>query len=75
MLNPTPRTVVVGKINVLLAALGLLFVAGTYWLIALLPEAFAVLLLVVPVLMVISRIWQRSPRTTRIRAPPAPAAT
>jgi Peptidase family M23 len=57
MLNPTPRTVVVGKINVLLAALGLLFVAATYWLIALLPEAFAVLLLVVPVLMVISRIW------------------
>jgi hypothetical protein len=57
MLNPTPSTVVVGKINVLLAALGLLFVAATYWLIALLPEAFAVLLLVVPVLMVISRIW------------------
>ena len=57
MLNPTPRTVVVGKINVLLVALGLLFVAATYWLIALLPEAFAVLLLVVPVLMVISRIW------------------
>ena len=52
-----PPSMVVGKINLLLASLGLLFVAGTYWLIALLPEAFALLLLVLPPLMVVSRIW------------------
>jgi hypothetical protein len=51
------RSIEVGKINLLLASLGLLFVAGTYWLIALLPEALALLLLVVPLLMVVSRIW------------------
>ena len=43
-----PRPIGIGKINMLLASLALLFVAGTYWLISLLPEAFALLLLVVP---------------------------
>jgi hypothetical protein len=51
------RSIVLGKINLLLASLGLLFLAGTYWLIPLLPEAFALLLLVLPPLMVASRTW------------------
>src|SRR5215204_6278867 len=50
--------VVLGKTNLLLAFLGLLFFAVFCWLIPLLPEAFALMLLVLPVLMVTSRIWR-----------------
>jgi hypothetical protein len=50
--------VVLGKTNLLLAFLGLLFFAVFCWFIPLLPEAFALMLLVLPVLMVTSRIWR-----------------
>ena len=51
------RPVVLGKVNLLLALLGLLVLAYAYWIIPLLPEALALLLLVLPPLMVVSRIW------------------
>jgi hypothetical protein len=63
------RSIVLGKINLLLASLGLLFLAGTYWLIPLLPEAFALLLLVLPPLMVAIADMARSTRTARVWAP------
>ena len=50
------RSVVLGKVNLLLALLGLLFIAGAYWF-TLLPEALALLVLVLPLLMVASRTW------------------
>lgn len=52
------RRIAVDKINLILASLALLCVSATCLLISLLPEAFAFLLLVVPLLMVVSRIWQ-----------------
>ncbi len=51
------RPVALGKVNLLLALLGLLFLAGAYWLIPLLPEALALLVLVLPLLMAASRTW------------------
>ena len=51
------RLVALGKVNLLLALLGLLFLAGAY-LIGLLPEALALLVLILPLLMVASRTWR-----------------
>src|SRR3712207_5462227 len=51
------RSVVLGKVNLLLALLGLLVLAYAYLMIPLLPEALALLLLVLPPLMVVTRIW------------------
>jgi hypothetical protein len=51
------RSITLGKVNLLLAFLGLLFLAGAYRVIPLLPEALALLLLVLPLLMVASRAW------------------
>ncbi len=50
------RPVVLGKANLLLACAGLLALAGAYWL-TLLPEALALLLLVLPLLLAASRTW------------------
>src|ERR687893_1891757 len=50
------RTVVLGKVNLLLALLALLLLAGAYRL-ALLPEALALLVLGVAVVTVASRAW------------------
>jgi len=50
------RSIALGKINLLLALLGLLVLAGAYWL-TLLPEALALLLLVLALLMASSRAW------------------
>src|SRR5215210_5815838 len=50
------RSIVLGKVNLLLALLGLLVLAGTYW-VGFLPEALALLLLVVPLVTVVSRAW------------------
>jgi hypothetical protein len=52
--------VVLGKINLLLALLGLLVLAGAYWVglrPALLPEALALLILTLPIVTVASRVW------------------
>ena len=65
------RIIVLGKVNVLLAVLCLLFLAGAYWA-NLLPEALAVLVLtVVPGDGGLSDL-ARSPRGTRVRSPPSP---
>src|SRR5215210_2315823 len=50
------RPVALGKVNLLLALLGLLVLAGTYW-VGFLPEALALLLLVVPLVTAVSRAW------------------
>jgi murein DD-endopeptidase MepM/ murein hydrolase activator NlpD len=50
------RSIVLGKGNLLLALLGLLFLAGAYWL-TLLPEAVALLVLTFSLAMAASRAW------------------
>ena len=50
------RIIVLSKVNVLIAVLCLLFLAGAYWA-NLLPEALAVLVLTVVPVTVASRIW------------------
>src|SRR5829696_9173669 len=49
-------SIALGKINLLLALLGLLFLAGAYWL-TLLPEALALLILTLSLVTVASRAW------------------
>src|ERR687897_955369 len=54
------RPVALGKVNLLLALLGLLFLAGAYWvgfLPAFLPEALALLILTLSLVTVASRAW------------------
>src|SRR5215217_7629296 len=54
------RPVALGKVNLLLALLGLLVLAGAYWvgvLPAFLPEALALLILTFSLLTVASRAW------------------
>jgi hypothetical protein len=54
------RPVALGKINLLLAILGLLAFAGAYWvglLPAFLPEALALLILTLSLVTVASRAW------------------
>ena len=54
------RSIALGKINLLLALLGLLVIAGAYWvgfLPALLPEALTLLILTLSLLTVASRAW------------------
>jgi hypothetical protein len=54
------RPVVLGRINLLLELLGLLVLAGAYWvgfLPALLPEALALLILTLSIVTVASRAW------------------
>lgn len=50
------QTIALGKVNLLLAVLGLLFLAGAYW-INFLPEAVALLVLAVVLGTVTSRVW------------------
>src|SRR5215210_3244943 len=53
-------SIALGKINLLLALLGLLVLAGAYWvgfLPALLPEALALLILTLSIVTVASRAW------------------
>src|SRR5215207_1894854 len=50
------RPVVLGKINLLLALLGLLVLAGAYWL-TFLPEALALLVLILAPVTAASRAW------------------
>ena len=50
------RTIALGKVDLLLTVLGLLFLAGAYW-INFLPEAVALLVLTVVLLTVTSRAW------------------
>jgi Peptidase family M23 len=50
------RSIALGKMNVLVALLGLLFLAGAYW-INLLPEALALLILALSLVTVASRAW------------------
>jgi hypothetical protein len=50
------RSIALGKVNLLLALLGLLVLAGAYW-VGFLPEALALLLLVVPLVTAVSRVW------------------
>ena len=56
-----PRSpIAIGKVNLLLALLGLLVLAGAYWvgvLPALLPEALALLILTLSLLTVATRAW------------------
>jgi hypothetical protein len=51
------RPVTLGKVNLLLALLGLLFLIGAYRL-TLLPEALALLVLTVSLVTLVSRAWQ-----------------
>jgi Peptidase family M23 len=54
------RLVALGKVNLLLVLLGLLFLAGAYWLAllpAFLPEALALLVLTLSLVTVASRAW------------------
>src|SRR5215213_9585597 len=54
------RPIALGKVNLLLTLLGLLGIAGAYWvevLPAFLPEALALLILALSLLMVASRTW------------------
>lgn len=53
------RTVVLGKVDLLLALLGLLFLVGAYRF-TLLPEALALLVLTLSLVTVASRAWQGS---------------
>jgi murein DD-endopeptidase MepM/ murein hydrolase activator NlpD len=50
------RPIALGKINLLLALLGLLFLAGAYWL-TFLPEALALLVLTLAPVKAASRAW------------------
>ena len=50
------RSVALGKVNVLVALLGLLLLAGAYW-INLLPEALALMILTLSLLTAASRAW------------------
>src|SRR3712207_2792503 len=50
------RSVALGKVNLLLALLGLLVLAGAYR-VGFLPEALALLLLVIPIVTAVSRAW------------------
>jgi hypothetical protein len=50
------RSKALGKLNLLLAFLGLFYIAAAYW-VGLLADALALLLLVLPSLIVASRIW------------------
>src|SRR5215204_7354494 len=50
------RSIALGKINLLLALLGLLVLAGAYWL-TFLPEALALLVLTLAPVTVASRAW------------------
>jgi hypothetical protein len=50
------RPVALGKVNLLLALLGLLLLIGAYRL-TLLPEALALLVLTVSLVTVVSRVW------------------
>src|SRR5215210_5680768 len=50
------RSIALGKVNLLLALLGLLVLVGAYW-VGFLPEALALLLLVVPLVTAVSRVW------------------
>jgi hypothetical protein len=54
--GPSSRPVALGKVNLLLALLGLLLLAGAYRL-TLLPEACALLILTVSLVTVLSRAW------------------
>src|SRR5215207_4995841 len=54
------RSIALGKVNLLLALLGLLGIAGAYWvgvLPAFLPEALALLVLTLSIVRVASRAW------------------
>lgn len=51
------RPVALGKVNLLLALLGLLFLIGAYRL-TFLPEALALLVLTVSLVTLVSRAWQ-----------------
>ena len=53
----TSRPIVLGKANLVLALLGLLLLAGADWL-SFLPEALALMVLVVSVVTVASRVWR-----------------
>src|SRR5215207_863909 len=50
------RSIALGKVNLLLALLGLLVLAGAYWL-TLLPEALALLVLTLALVTAASRAW------------------
>jgi murein DD-endopeptidase MepM/ murein hydrolase activator NlpD len=50
------RSITLGKVNLLLAILGLLFLAGAYW-INFLPEALASLALILSLVTVAARLW------------------
>src|SRR5215207_575839 len=50
------RSIALGKINLLLALLGLLVLAGAYWL-TFLPEALALLVLTLALVTAASRAW------------------
>ena len=50
------RSKALGKLNLLLAFLGLFYIAAAYW-VGLLADALALLLLVLPSLIVASRVW------------------
>lgn len=53
----TERSIALGKLNLLLALLGLLVLAGAYRY-TLLPEALALLVLTVPLVLVVARVWR-----------------
>jgi hypothetical protein len=57
-------SIALGKLNLLLSLLGLLFLAGAYWL-TLLPEALALLILTLSLLTGVAR----SPGRARVRSP------
>src|SRR5215217_1821464 len=50
------RSIALGKVNLLLALFGLLFLAGAYWL-TLLPEALALLVLTLSLVTAASQVW------------------
>jgi hypothetical protein len=62
------RPVALGKVNLLLALLGLLLLIGAYRL-TLLPEALALLVLTVSLVTVVSRAWHARQGGTRVWAP------
>jgi hypothetical protein len=70
MKERSSRPVALGKVNLLLALLGLLFLIGAYRL-TFLPEALALLVLTVSLVTLVSRAWQARPGRTRVWAPSA----
>jgi peptidase M23-like protein len=50
------RSIALGNVDLLLALLGLLVLAGAYW-VGFLPEALALLVLVIPLVTAVSRVW------------------